>query len=144
MECFQSCAQHLCKIIGAKASVYTRKVSLIPARLVGTPSWLPFCSFGISIWPQWSHVKTLYTMYNNNHLHIVCTYTSSIILYCTPFRSVRLSGNGARSYVIPRQDLELIFRRTVCLDHLAIGISLCNVQSGPLIFTSSFVAYCMK
>ena len=62
MECFHSCAQHLCKIIGAKASVYTRKVSLIPARLVGTPSWLPFCSFGISIWPLPSHVKTLYTM----------------------------------------------------------------------------------
>ena len=83
-------------------------------------------------------------LYNNHHVHIVCIYTSFIILYCIPFRCVRLIGNGARSYVIPRQDLELIFRRTVCLDLLAIGISLCNVQSGPLIFTSSFVAYCMK
>ena len=62
MECFHSCAQHLYKITGAKASVYARKVSLIPARLVGTPSWLPFCSFGISIWPLRSHVKKLYTM----------------------------------------------------------------------------------
>ena len=83
-------------------------------------------------------------LYNNHHLHIVCIYTSSVILYCIPFRCVRLSGTGARSYVIPRQDLELIFRRTVCLDLLAIGISLCNVQSGPLIFTLSSVAYCMK
>ena len=83
-------------------------------------------------------------LYNDHHLHIVCIYTSFIILYCIPFRCVRLSDNGARSYVIPRQDLELIFCRTVCLDLLAIGISLCNVQSGPLIFTLSSVAYCMK
>ena len=62
MECFHSCAQHLCKIIGAEASIHTRKVSLISARLVETHSWLPFCSFGISIWPLPSNVKTLYTM----------------------------------------------------------------------------------
>ena len=74
------------------------------------------------------------------HLHIVFIYTSFIILY----RCVRLSSNGARSHVIPRQDLELIFRGTFCLDPLAIGISLCNVQSGPLISTLSPVAYCMK
>ena len=142
MECFHSCAQNLCKIIRAKASVYTRKVSLIPARLVGTPSWLPFCSF----WNfNMAAVKSCQNaLYNDHHLHIVCIYTSSIILYYIPFRCVRLSDNGARSYVIPRQDLELIFCRTVCLDLLAIGISLCNVQSGPLIFTLSSVAYCMK
>ena len=79
-------------------------------------------------------------LYYGYHLHIACIYTSFIILY----RCVRLSSNGARSHVIPRQDLELIFRRTFCLDPLAIGISLCNVQSGPLIFTLSSVAYCMK
>ena len=83
-------------------------------------------------------------LYNDHHLHIVCIYTSFIILYCIPFRRVRLSVKGARSYVIPRQDLELVFRRTVCRDLPAIGISLCNVQSGPLIFTLSSVAYCMK
>ena len=83
-------------------------------------------------------------LYNDQHLHIVCIYTSFIIIYCILFRCVRLSGNGARSYVIPRQDLEFIFCRTVCLDLLAIGISLCNVQTDPLIFTLSSVAYCMK
>ena len=83
-------------------------------------------------------------LYNDHHFHIVCIYTSFIMLYRIPFCCVRLSSNGARSHVIPRQDLELIFRRTFCLDPLAIGISLCNVQSGPLIFTLSSVAYCMK
>ena len=83
-------------------------------------------------------------LYNGYHPHILCIYTSFIIFFCIPFRSVRFSGNGARSYVIPRQDLELIFRRTVCLDLLAIGISPCNVQSGPLIYTLSSVAYGMK
>ena len=48
-------------------------------------------------------------LYNGYHLHIVCIYTSFIILYCIPSRCVRLSSNGAWSYVIPRQDLELYF-----------------------------------
>ena len=143
MECFHSCAQHLCKIIGAKASVYTRKVNLIPARLVGTPSWPPFCSF------QWNFnmaaVKSCQNaLYNDHHLHIVCIYTSFVILYCIPFRCVRFSSKRARSYFIRRHKLELIFRRTFCLDLLAIGFFSCNIQSGPLIFTFSSVAYCMK
>ena len=137
MEHFHPCAKHLYKIIGAKVSVYARKVSLIPASLVGTPSWLQFCSWNFNM----AAVKSCQNaLYNDHHLHIVCIYTSFIILY----RCVRLSSDGARSHVIPRQDLELIFRRTFCLDPLAIGISLCNVQSGPLIFTLSTVAYCMK
>ena len=98
-----------------------------------------FCKFKVAALRSCQNV-----LYNDHHLHIVCIYTSSVILYCIPFRCVRLSVNGARSHVIPRQDLELIFRRTVCLDLLAIGISLCNVQCGPLIFTLSSVAYCMK
>ena len=143
MECFHSCAQHLCKIIGAKASVYTKKVNLILARLVGTPSWLPFCPF------QWNFnmaaVKSCQNaLYNDHHLHIVCIYTSFVILYCIPFRCVRFSSKRARSYFIRRHKLELIFRRTFCLDLLAIGFFSCNIQSGPLIFTFSSVAYCMK
>ena len=144
MECFHSCAQHLCKIIGAKASFYIRKVSLLPARLVGTASFLPFCSLGISMWPLWSHVKTLHAMTIDHHLHIVCIYTFFISLKCCPSRCVRLSSKRARSYFIRRHKLEFIFRRTFCLDLLATGISLCNVQSGLLIVTLSSVAYCMK
>ena len=83
-------------------------------------------------------------LYNGYHLHIVCIYTSFIILYCIPSRCVRLSSNGAWSYVIPPQDLELIFRRAVCLDLHTIDIALCNARSGPLIFILSSVAYYMK
>ena len=142
MECFHSCAQNLCKIIRAKASVYTRK-SQFNSRKIG---WNTFMAAVLFFWNfNMAAVKSCQNaLYNDHHLHIVCIYTSSIILYYIPFRCVRLSDNGARSYVITRQDLELIFCRTVCLDLLAIGISLCNVQSGPLIFTLSSVAYCMK
>ena len=142
MECFHSCAQNLCKIIRAKASVYTRK-SQFNSRKIG---WNTFMAAVLFFWNfNMAAVKSCQNaLYNDHHLHIVCIYTSSIILYYIPFRCVRLSDNGALSYVIPRQDLELIFCRTVCLDLLAIGISLCNVQSGPLIFTLSSVAYCMK
>ena len=83
-------------------------------------------------------------LYNDHHLHIVCIYTSFISLKCCPFRCVRLSSKRARSYFIRRHKLEFIFRRTFCLDLLAIGISLSNAQSGPLIVTLSSVAYCMK
>ena len=83
-------------------------------------------------------------LYNDHHLHIVCIYTSFVILYCIPFRCVRFSSKRARSYFIRRHKLELIFRRTFCLDLLAIGFFSCNIQSGPLIFTFSSVAYCMK
>ena len=109
-------------------------------------SWNTFMAAVLFFWNfNMTAVKSCQNaLYYGYHPHILCIYTSFIIVYCIPFRSVRFSGNGARSYVIPRQDLELIFRRTVCLDLLAIGISLCNIQSGPLIFTLSSVAYCMK
>ena len=58
------------------------------------------------------------------------------------YTSVRLSR--ARSYFIRRHKLELIFRRTFCQDPLTTGIFSCNIQSSPLIFTLSSVAYCMK
>ena len=83
-------------------------------------------------------------LYNDHHLHIVCIYTSFVILYCIPFRCVRFSSKRARSYFIRRHKLELIFRRTFCLDLLAIVFFSCNIQSGPLIFIFSSVAYCMK
>ena len=73
------------------------------------------------------------TLYNDHHLHIVCIYTSLVILYSIPFRCVRLSRIGARSYFIRRHKLKLIFRKTFCLDLLAIGFFSCNIQSGPLI-----------
>ena len=116
-----------------------RKESQFNSRNIG---WNTFMAAVLFFWNfNMAAVKSCQNaLYNGYHLHMVCIYTSFIILY----RCVRLSGNGARSHVIPHQDLELIFRGTFCLDPVAIGISLCNVQSGPLIFTLSFVAYCMK
>ena len=109
-------------------------------------SWNTFMAAVLFFWNfNMTAVKSCQNaLYYGYHPHILCIYTSFIIVYCIPFRSVRFSGNGARSYVIPRQDLELIFRRAVCLYLHTIGISLCNARSGPLIFTLSSVAYCMK
>ena len=56
-----------------------------------------FCKFKVAALKSCQNV-----LYNDHHLHIECIYTSSVILYCIPFRCVRLSVNGALSHVIPR------------------------------------------
>ena len=68
---FHLCAQHVRKMIGAKASVYTRKVSLIPARLVGTPSCVAAVLFCFVFFFNMAAVKSCHNaLYNEHHLHI--------------------------------------------------------------------------
>ena len=82
-ECFHLCAQRVCKIIGAEASVCTRKVSLMPARLVGTPSCMAAVLF------FWKFNMTV-----DHHLHIYVYIPLYVLVGPDPTSFVVTSWNS--------------------------------------------------
>ena len=86
-------AQRVCKITGAKASVYTRKVSLMPARLVGAPlcmaAVLFFGNFNIAA------VKSRQNaLYKDHHLHIYAYIPLYVLVGPDPTSFVATSWNS--------------------------------------------------